>query len=47
MPDRDLAAFRARCRARVEAALDRWLPPAAIHPTRLHEAMRYATLGGG
>jgi farnesyl diphosphate synthase len=47
MPEQDLASFRARCRSRVEAALDRWLPPAGIHPTRLHEAMRYAALGSG
>ena len=33
--------------ARVEQALDRWLPAANLHPTRLHEAMRYAVLGGG
>jgi farnesyl diphosphate synthase len=33
--------------ARMEAALARLLPPAAIAPARLHEAMRYATLEGG
>lgn len=33
--------------ARVEQALDHWLPPAAQAPARLHEAMRYAVLGGG
>ena len=32
---------------RTEAALDRWLPKSDVQPTRLHEAMRYATLGGG
>ena len=32
---------------RVEHALDRWLPRADATPTRLHEAMRYAVLGGG
>lgn len=47
MPDAALSAFRAECRTRVEAALDRSLPPAGIHPARLHEAMRYATLGSG
>ncbi|MDN5850442.1 MAG: polyprenyl synthetase family protein [Nitrococcus sp.] len=31
----------------MEAALERWLPPAQRHPARLHEAMRYAVLGGG
>ncbi len=33
--------------ARVERALDRALPPATSEPCRLHEAMRYSTLGGG
>ena len=33
--------------ARVESAMDRWLPAATVAPTRLHEAMRYAVLGGG
>jgi len=32
---------------RTETALDRALPAADIAPTRLHEAMRYAVLGGG
>src|SRR5258707_14146873 len=36
-----------RVQARVEAALERFLPPAAIAPQRLHDAMRYAVLGGG
>jgi geranylgeranyl diphosphate synthase type II len=34
-------------RPRIEEALDRWLPPADTHPKQLHEAMRYAVLGGG
>jgi farnesyl diphosphate synthase len=33
--------------ARTEAALDACLPPADLEPTRLHDAMRYTTLGGG
>ena len=33
--------------ARVRERLDRWLPAASIQPGRLHEAMRYAVLGGG
>jgi farnesyl diphosphate synthase len=37
----------ARVQARTEAALERLLPSAAIAPQRLHEAMRYAVLGGG
>lgn len=41
--DAALVAYRAR----VERAMDRWLPAAPTHPVRLHEAMRYAALGGG
>ncbi len=32
---------------RTEAALERLLPSARIAPQRLHDAMRYSTLGGG
>jgi farnesyl diphosphate synthase len=32
---------------RVETALEAYLPEPAIAPARLHEAMRYAVLGGG
>jgi farnesyl diphosphate synthase len=32
---------------RTEQALDKTLPASSIAPHRLHEAMRYATLGGG
>ncbi|HET7560078.1 MAG TPA: farnesyl diphosphate synthase, partial [Limnochordia bacterium] len=32
---------------RVEAALERYLPSVSTPPARLHEAMRYSTLGGG
>jgi len=32
---------------RVEAALDEALPAATLAPERMHEAMRYAVLGGG
>ncbi len=32
---------------RIEKALDQWLPSPLTHPTRLHEAMRYAVLNGG
>ena len=42
--------FAAWCRetaARVEAALSAALPGADTPPARLHEAMRYASLGGG
>ncbi len=33
--------------ARMEATLSRLLPAAHVAPTRLHDAMRYAVLGGG
>src|SRR3954469_21076 len=33
--------------ARSYSALGRLLPPGHLAPARLHEAMRYATLGGG
>jgi farnesyl diphosphate synthase len=41
-----LTAFMQTCRARVEQALDRRLPPADKLPSRLHQAMRYAVEGG-
>lgn len=33
--------------SRIESVLDQHMPTAEIIPTRLHAAMRYATLGGG
>ena len=42
-----LAEFTARSGARVERALDRWLPTGDTPPVELHRAMRYATLAGG
>lgn len=33
--------------ARIEQGLDRYLPPAATQPSRLHEAMRYSLQAGG
>lgn len=33
--------------SQVETALDNWLPNAALHPKRLHEAMRYTVFSGG
>ena len=42
-----IADWMAATQARVEAALSRFLPPADSIPARLHDAMRYATLGGG
>lgn len=43
----DFAAQFQAYRAQVEAGLDRHVPPATTAPGRLHEAMRYALLGGG
>lgn len=43
----DLAAYLADRRALVDRTLDAALPPAATHPPVIHEAMRYAVLGGG
>jgi len=46
----DSALFRERLsdyQSRVHAMLHRALPPASEPPLRLHEAMRYAVLGGG
>jgi farnesyl diphosphate synthase len=42
-----LEAWMAAMRERAEAALERVLPSADTHPVKLHQAMRYATLGGG
>ena len=47
MIDPRLQAFMSACQSRVEAALERWLPAADIHPADLHQAMRYASLDGG
>jgi farnesyl diphosphate synthase len=43
----DFQAWMLGVQARMEAALARLLPAGQIAPTRLHEAMRYAVLGGG
>lgn len=42
-----ILAFLASERERVDAGLDRVLPPSDTWPRRLHEAMRYAVFGGG
>ncbi|HEX8616230.1 MAG TPA: farnesyl diphosphate synthase [Thermoanaerobaculia bacterium] len=45
-----MADFRAQLNAwreRVDATLDRHLPPADTNPAVIHEAMRYAVMGGG
>jgi farnesyl diphosphate synthase len=43
----DFSAWMQGCQARMENVLAEWLPSARIAPHRLHEAMRYAVLGGG
>ncbi len=43
----DFAHWSRACAERVERSLDRVLPPVTEPPARLHEAMRYAVLGGG
>ena len=43
----DFHAWSRDVAARTEAALERMLPAARIAPQRLHDAMRYSTLGGG
>lgn len=45
--DTPLDAFLADSQTRIQAALERHLPSADTHPARLHQAMRYAVLGGG
>jgi farnesyl diphosphate synthase len=46
-PQPDFRAWMQDVQAQTEDALGRFLPPAAALPARLHEAMRYTTLGGG
>lgn len=43
----DFGAWTREVQATVEQALDTFLPPADRVPHKLHEAMRYTTLGGG
>ena len=43
----DFSAWMGGIQTRMEAALARQLPPADALPQRLHDAMRYAVLGGG
>ncbi len=45
--EQSLKDFMLACQARVEEALDARLPAAGKLPERLHQAMRYSTLGGG
>lgn len=45
--ERSTAADYSGYQTRIEQALARWLPGATTYPGHLHEAMRYAVLGGG
>lgn len=47
MSDLDFHSWSKNIQQRTEAVLDRLLPASTIAPNKLHEAMRYATLGGG
>lgn len=47
MSDLDFSSWSKSIQQRTEAVLDRLLPANNITPSKLHEAMRYATLGGG
>jgi farnesyl diphosphate synthase len=47
MSSDDLNHWMTAIQSRTEAALDACLPHPDLAPQRLHEAMRYATLGGG
>jgi farnesyl diphosphate synthase len=46
-PETLLNDFMSACQSRTEAALDARLPAENKLPERLHQAMRYSTLGGG
>ncbi len=43
----DLQAYLEHKNRLVELALDRWLPPEADEPAKLHQAMRYSVFAGG
>ena len=42
-----ITEYLASRRSLIDRTLDAHLPPAATPPTAIHEAMRYAVLGGG
>jgi len=42
-----LAEYVARQQARVDAALERWVPPESTPPESIHKAMRYSLFAGG
>jgi geranylgeranyl diphosphate synthase type II len=42
-----LAQYLAHQQSRVEAALERWVPPESTRPESIHKAMRYSLFAGG
>ncbi len=46
-PEMDFSEWMRQSQAQLEAALSRLLPPSEAIPSRLHQAMRYASLNGG
>src|SRR5579862_5190607 len=42
-----LAEYVARQQSRVDAALERWVPPVKTLPESIHKAMRYSLFAGG
>jgi geranylgeranyl diphosphate synthase type II len=42
-----LAEYVARQQARVDEALERWVPPESVLPESIHKAMRYSLFAGG
>lgn len=47
MSDLDFSSWSQNIQTRTEAVLDSLLPASTVVPNKLHQAMRYATLGGG
>ncbi len=45
--DNDFKSWMTACQGRVDKSADEYLPKAGEHPAILHEAMRYAVIGGG
>src|SRR5271156_2418492 len=42
-----LSEYLARQQARVDTALERWVPPQSTLPESIHKAMRYSLFAGG
>lgn len=46
-PETDFKEFIKSCQIRIDAALEKWLPPENRLPEKLHRAMRYSVFNGG